>query len=182
MKICSVCKIEKSIAEFTKDSRKKDGLRIFCKTCHCALMKMYRLRKPEQYKAYRDAHKEQQRFLQRRWCKAHPDQVKAKTLRRKYGMLLQDFKALQVLQQQRCAVCGCKHPLVVDHCHKTKRVRALLCGQCNRALGLLYEDPRRVRALLRYIQKYCKPQPVQQQLPIEKASGISPGGKVPAGT
>jgi len=33
MKICSTCKVEKELSNFTKDSRKKDGLKINCISC-----------------------------------------------------------------------------------------------------------------------------------------------------
>ncbi len=41
--------------------------------------------------------------------------------------------------------------LQIDHCHKTGRVRALLCQECNNALGILHDDPERIRLLLRYV-------------------------------
>jgi hypothetical protein len=34
MKICSKCKIEKSIEEFYKNNQNKDGLKSWCKDCH----------------------------------------------------------------------------------------------------------------------------------------------------
>lgn len=51
-----------------------------------------------------------------------------------------EFARMLIAQAGRCAVCS--RPLVgrahtddelcVDHCHETKRVRALLCRRCNR--------------------------------------------------
>jgi len=49
-------------------------------------------------------------------------------------------------QEGCCAICG-KHQseqkkrLEVDHCHETGHVRALLCTNCNTALGKFYDDP-----------------------------------------
>lgn len=34
-----------------------------------------------------------------------------------------------------CEICGKTEKLCVDHCHKTKKFRGLLCQACNRALG-----------------------------------------------
>lgn len=42
-------------------------------------------------------------------------------------------------QGMRCAICrvasGRHRRLAVDHCHKTGRIRGLLCGRCNKMLG-----------------------------------------------
>jgi hypothetical protein len=59
-------------------------------------------------------------------------------------------------QGGRCKVCGGEGAalgdgrtgLVLDHCHVTGKARAMLCGPCNAALGLLKESPERIEALL----------------------------------
>jgi len=43
-------------------------------------------------------------------------------------------------------------PLVVDHDHSTGRVRKLLCNACNLAIGMVQEDPARLRALAAYLE------------------------------
>ena len=62
-----------------------------------------------------------------------------------------------------CAVCrqpetsvrrGTIKSLDVDHNHVTGIVRKLLCSACNSALGILREDPLRIRALAEYIERY----------------------------
>ena len=40
--------------------------------------------------------------------------------------------------------------LTVDHSHETGDVRALLCGKCNKALGIMKEDPERIQKLKEY--------------------------------
>lgn len=57
-------------------------------------------------------------------------------------------------QDGLCKVCGNKRPLHVDHDHVTGRVRDLLCGQCNRALGLLGENSQTIKALANYIHEW----------------------------
>ncbi len=53
-----------------------------------------------------------------------------------------------------CEVCGGLDDTHIDHNHATGEVRGLLCGQCNRALGLLKEDQTRIQALLAYVQRW----------------------------
>lgn len=63
-----------------------------------------------------------------------------------YRMSLKDYEDLLNKQNHTCAICRQKETillkkekvprrLAVDHCHKTSKVRGLLCKNCNVALG-----------------------------------------------
>lgn len=41
--------------------------------------------------------------------------------------------------------------LSVDHCHKTGKVRGLLCSNCNTAIGLLKEDINVLKNAINYL-------------------------------
>ena len=46
-----------------------------------------------------------------------------------------------ILQQGGvCALCGTGKPEHVDHDHRTKRIRGILCFNCNRGLGKFGDD------------------------------------------
>ena len=70
----------------------------------------------------------------------------AHTVKYAYGMRSADFDALLISQAGRCAIC--RHPFgitrkdgpCVDHCHRTGRVRGLLCHGCNVLCGTLEMD------------------------------------------
>jgi hypothetical protein len=65
-------------------------------------------------------------------------------------------------QDGKCKICSTEISLVdvkntsacacVDHCHKTNKVRGLLCNHCNRALGLLKENETVLQNMLKYVQ------------------------------
>jgi hypothetical protein len=71
--------------------------------------------------------------------------IRDANLKALYGMSLVQYERLLAEQDGRCAICGPpprgKRPLDVDHDHRNGQVRGLLCGNCNRTLGLLDEDP-----------------------------------------
>jgi hypothetical protein len=45
--------------------------------------------------------------------------------------------------------------LAVDHCHRSGRVRGLLCASCNTALGLLADDVNRIMAAAIYLERHA---------------------------
>lgn len=72
----------------------------------------------------------------------------------------------QMLEDQEfvCAICGKEeqiinpqteypYPLSIDHDHKTKKVRGLLCKHCNLVLGQVEKKPDIVKACLTYLNK-----------------------------
>lgn len=62
---------------------------------------------------------------------------------RAYGMPAAEQERLLAAQGNRCALCGDppkRKRLALDHCHRTKRIRAFLCHACNGGLGLLKDD------------------------------------------
>ena len=46
--------------------------------------------------------------------------------------------------------------LSVDHNHMTKQIRGLLCGNCNRGLGMFFEDGSLLLKAIEYLRKYNK--------------------------
>lgn len=78
----------------------------------------------------------------------------------KYGITTRDKEQMYEKQFGCCGNIGCAIPLTkpiekihVDHCHRTGKVRGLLCDQCNIALGMVYDDPARLMGLLEYLLK-----------------------------
>lgn len=57
-----------------------------------------------------------------------------KYLQRKYGITIEQYDSMLASQNNKCALCNEQFvkPPHVDHCHKTLRVRGLLCNYCNR--------------------------------------------------
>ena len=72
---------------------------------------------------------------------------------RRYGLSLEEFRAILERQGNACAICkrsGVR--LYIDHCHDTRMVRRLLCGKCNTGLGFFGDDPVLLRAAADYLE------------------------------
>ena len=65
---------------------------------------------------------------------------------RRYNATVDEINELLEKQEYRCAICGTHQdniqhesfkfsPLVIDHDHKTGKIRGLLCPKCNLLLG-----------------------------------------------
>lgn len=73
--------------------------------------------------------------------------------RRHYGITPDEYQALLTNQGGRCAICKSHEPLVIDHDHKTHKVRGLLCDDCNVGIGKLQDSVRLLEAALSYLGK-----------------------------
>lgn len=154
MKLCSKCKKVKRNKEFYKRLRYKSGLNSACKVCERERNSKY-LRKwrKENLGKCRD----RQREYKRKNRKRYRVYMRKYLLRTAYGMSLRDFTKLLAEQDGVCAICGTDQPgqksFNVDHDHETGEIRGLLCAACNRALGLLKDDPAIVESAFKYLRK-----------------------------
>ena len=69
----------------------------------------------------------------------------------KHGLQSHEAEALKA--GQLCAICESKERLVVDHCHKTKVIRGVLCTPCNIGLGHFADDPERLAKAIEYLKR-----------------------------
>ncbi|SRR5258708_18644159 len=75
-----------------------------------------------------------------------------------YGLSVEVVDRAIAMRDGRCDACDQKpnrRRLCIDHDHKTGQVRGMLCGNCNRALGLLKDSAERCEMLRQYIAGWC---------------------------
>ena len=162
-KACKKCGEIKSLERFHRASVMRDGHRNECKDCWAAARKIYYQRNRERMidnvRRWRRENPERYRETRQRYLETHGEQKKARDreghLRRKYGVTQNIFEALVAAQLGHCAICGASEGMAlhVDHDHRTKKVRGLLCGKCNKAIGLLNDDPELLVAAKLYLER-----------------------------
>jgi hypothetical protein len=108
---------------------------------------------------YLAAHRDERRAYQVAYRAAHPgeERIYVAACARRYGLDAEQLGALG----NACAVCGATanpdgHRLSVDHDHVTGRVRGKLCHGCNSSIGLMGENPQRLRAAANYLENNGK--------------------------
>lgn len=74
--------------------------------------------------------------------------------RREYGITLAQYEQMRAYQSGECAICNRETELVVDHSHKTGKVRGLLCRNCNAGIGLLGDSPQTLMAANTYLENH----------------------------
>lgn len=154
MKKCynSLCEIKEPqpISNFYKNKKKFDGLSGYCKKCQADAISRSYYKAPEKWSERQKENRKRDRAktleLQRKcW------------LRREYGITVEEYNDMFTSQGGVCKICR-KHVstlgrgLNVDHCHRTGRIRGLLCGQCNRGLGFFYDNVEYLESSIKYLK------------------------------
>lgn len=140
-KSCSTCREVKPVSDYWKNRAQPDGLHSQCKDCNKAARNDLRRRVGPQ--------------SGREWNRANPHYALS---RKGVDVSADDYFRLLAEQGGRCAICGhlprdTDRRLCIDHDHGTLAVRGLLCDSCNRAIGMMRDDPQRLLAAARYLQR-----------------------------
>lgn len=162
-KPCSVCKKMLPVADFGKASHQQTGFKPRCKKCEKSLMVTH---KPDWAKDKKckvcgqvlpatcfAKHKRSADGLLG-YCKICNRDFR---LQREYDITLAEYDEMFENQDGVCAICGLPEitrRLSVDHCHKTGKVRELLCFSCNSTLGSVDDNLSTLLKMVAYLQKY----------------------------
>lgn len=70
----------------------------------------------------------------------------------------EDYLILEKKHKGLCSICkkqcSSGKKLSIDHCHKTNKVRGLLCSNCNLGIGKFYDNPLLLKRAVSYLKKY----------------------------
>jgi len=160
MKQCRRCKEIKPFTEYHRASRLPDGHQPVCKQCAKVIDK-------RKYEIHKDDYKP---VAQARYKRTREDHLKRGhyyCVRTQFGLSADEYDQLVRSQGGCCAICGLAETsidpqrgtvrqLSLDHNHTTGRVRELLCGRCNRVLGMLHDDLHTIDRLYAYLVLHNK--------------------------
>ena len=139
MKCCTKCKEFKPFTCFgNKSWVNKDGSKTSTKKSHCRdCVNKSNLSRFHNNKNTKEAHK----------------RASYKHRLKSYGLTPTMYEELWEIQKGRCSICKTLPVglLSVDHCHKSGKVRGLLCHNCNTALGHTKEDKIILQKMIEYL-------------------------------
>lgn len=147
---CGQCKRRQCV----RDKTAKSGFRSKCWYCGMS---------PESLEKHRT-----RRNAKLRGCAARKAKKWIRDLRDKYGLTPDEYDVMVAGQGGVCFICrqpevrtrkGKLTRLCVDHCHRTGRVRSILCSKCNFAVGLVEDNPALLTQIAEYLVKHGPPNP-----------------------
>lgn len=148
---CLTCHAVLPLSEFHRGKCNKFGRIAKCKSC------------VRGYRAERAGELRIQRAIYNHFNR---DRLLESSLRKKlisYCITQEDYEAMVARQAGCCAIC--KRPfglrgrrMSFDHDHGTGRMRALLCLNCNSALGLFDDNVEALRAAILYLEHHTDDQ------------------------
>jgi hypothetical protein len=147
MKRCNRCNQEKTKNDFFLNSKRSDGLQTYCKPCHLEYGRE-RYANPEAFKRRKmnkDIYKQRRKQSSRKWY-----------LKSTHNITEEQYDKLFNKGAGECWICkkSTEYSLNVDHNHATGQIRGLLCGKCNRALGLFQDNKNIMKAAIKYLESF----------------------------
>lgn len=127
------------------------GREYYCRVCRNIRAAEWRAANPEKVKEsakrWRRNHPEKVREQRRKWNK--------KNFRKRfYGISEESYQTMLQEAANSCQICCATDDLVVDHDHKTKIVRGILCRHCNLGLGGFRDSVDKLRVAVSYLEQH----------------------------
>lgn len=150
-KVCIKCKKQKSLSDFYKNKKYKDGIFPYCKNCD----------KERKRKLYHNNPKIKKQ--QKKWRDNNKDKTTLYNwkhkIKRLYGLTTKQWEIKFNGQKGCCMICGIhqnelKSKLSVDHNHVTGKVRDLLCHRCNLLVGQFELNPGLLDTIAEYLERH----------------------------
>jgi hypothetical protein len=140
-----------------------------CKACHKRIHDRNRLKNTARINEFiridRKINPEKYAARQRKYQKKYRDLITSKTIIRNFNITIEEYKKMFVDQDHKCFICkkietkistksGKVNRLSLDHCHRTNKVRKLLCHNCNIMIGAAKESIEILQEAISYLKGF----------------------------
>jgi hypothetical protein len=123
---CPRCREAKPLEDFARNRSSKSGYGSYCKPCHNHVVRSNR--------------------------EKHHGSTRSFHLNRRYQVDATQVEWMILQQGGVCGLCGTGKPEHVDHDHRTKQLRGILCFNCNRGLGKFGDDVGLMSRAVEYLE------------------------------
>lgn len=111
----------------------------------------------EQSSLWQKNNKEKSNLSKKIWRSRNLTNARNTRLKYLFGISIEDYDKMLERQNYSCAICqmhysSFKRNLAVDHCHLTRKVRGLLCFDCNSGIGKLKDSVEVLNKAINYLK------------------------------
>lgn len=146
-KVCTICHKSRRLSNYSNHKGTFDKLNYVCKPCVNKKSKIWRKKNAQRVK-------ENNRKFR--------NNIRESELKKKYNLTLQSRQVLLESQNNKCAICSCdinfytmgKGQFAVDHCHRTNKVRGILCRRCNVCIGMFNDEADTIMKASEYLKRH----------------------------
>lgn len=141
----------KPLNDFYQHPGMKDGHLHQCKICENKKTREYQKANKGKVANYTKKHRE-------KYGETYKEKARNIKYQLSYGIGTKEYNVLFDQQSGRCAICGEKEShgrsehLFINHCHKSGKIRGLLCNLCNGGIGKLKDNPNIIENALEYLK------------------------------
>lgn len=134
---------------FKNKEQEKEYQKRFRKTQH----------RKEYLKNYHKSHREKLINYYKQYRINHKKETTDWHLLKTYGLTYKEKELMIANQNYKCLSCGSDLKKIspknihIDHDHISGKIRGILCNTCNMCLGLLEENPDKIKLLMEYAIK-----------------------------
>lgn len=88
-----------------------------------------------------------------KWCRTCVPNKNSRAIMRRYNISLPEYTSILMRTDGKCPICRSRKACAVDHCHRTGKIRGILCNFCNMILSVV-ENPELLKSAQEYLAKY----------------------------
>lgn len=116
----------------------------------------------QRVKLHYESNKEECKKYAKEYYQENKEQVKLAgkiyRLRVRYGLSYDEYNALLEKTGGKCPICNVifgkgNKRACVDHCHKTNKIRGIICSRCNKALGEFNDNSELITKAAEWLKK-----------------------------